>query len=84
MEGGEEWQLHPLRTTSYARTDHERERNIDAPSGVIGPESLFPPPRSTESIDDLASGIWISPALYDGPDGPILFEEWKRLNQEHV
>lgn len=81
-EGGEEWQLHPLRTTSYARTDHERERNAEGPSGVIGPEMLFPPTRSTESID--SSGISISPALYDGPDGPMLFEEWKRLYQEHV
>lgn len=81
-EGGEEWQLHPLRATSHVRTDHERERIAEA--SVIDPASLFPPPRSTESLDDLSVGIAISPALYDGPDGPMLFEEWKRRNQAHV
>ena len=62
------------------RTDHDRhlDPKVLNGAGVIDPETLFPPPRSAESLDDLAGGISISPALIDGPDGPMLYVEWKR------
>ena len=67
------------------RTNHDRyldpEELNNTSTGVIDPEALFPPPRSAESLDDLAGGISISPALIDGPDGPMLYEEWKRRTQ---
>ena len=66
------------------RTNHDRHLDSEVlnGTGVIDPEAFFPPPRSAESLDDLASEISISPALIDGPDGPMLsYEEWKRRTQ---
>ena len=64
------------------RTDHNRHLDPEMlnGAGVIDPEALFPP-HSAESLDHLAGGILISPALIDGPDGPMLYEEWKRRTQ---
>jgi len=39
---------------------------------------LFPPPRSSLSIHEQEDGIVVSPALIDGPSGPMLYEEWRR------
>ena len=73
-EGREELPLQLLRARPSARTNHDRLLNPEMlnGTGVIDPEALFPPPRSAESLDDLAGGISISPALIDGPDGPML------------
>ena len=64
------------------RTDHDRHLDPEVlnGTGVIDSEALFPP-RCAESLDDLAGGILISPALIDGLDGPMLYEEWKRRMQ---
>ena len=82
-EGREELPLQLLRARPIVRTNHDRhlEPEVLNGAGVIDPEALFPPPRSAESLDDLAGGISISPALIDGPDGPMLYEEWKRRTQ---
>ena len=55
----------------------------DTPT-VVDRTHLFPPPRSRQSFDDLAGGIAVSPALIDGPDGPMLYDEWKRLGGDNV
>ena len=73
-EGREELPLQLLRARPIVRTNHDRhlEPEVLNGTGVIDPEALFPPPRSAESLDDLAGGISICPALIDGPDGPML------------
>ena len=65
------------------QTNHDQHLDPEVlnGTGVIDPEALFPPPRSAGSLDDLAGGISISPALIDGLDGPMLYEEWKRRTQ---
>ena len=67
------------------RTDHDRHLDSEVlnntSTGVIDPEALSPPPRSAESLDSLAGGISISPTLSDGPDGPMLYDGWKRRTQ---
>ena len=82
-EDREELPLQLLRARSIVQNIHDRhlEPEVLNGTGVIDPETLFPPPRSAESLDDLAGGISISPALIDGPDGPMLYEEWKRRTQ---
>ena len=66
------------------RISHDRHLDPEVLNGtgviVIDSEALFPP-RCAESLDDLAGGILISPALIDGLDGPMLYEEWKRRTQ---
>ena len=83
-EGREELPLQLLRARPIVRTNHDRHPEPEVLYGtgvIVDPEALFPPPRSAESLDDLAGGISISPALIDGPDGPMLYEEWKRRTQ---
>ena len=83
-EGREELPLQLLRARPIVRTNHDRHLEPEVLYGtgvIVDPEALFPPPRSAESLDDLAGGISISPALIDGPDGPMLYEEWKRRTQ---
>ena len=82
-EGREELPFQLLRARPILRNNHDRhlEPEVLNGAGVIDPEALFPPPRSAESLYDLAGGILISPALIDGPDGPMLYEEWKRRTQ---
>ena len=82
-EDREELPLQLLRARSIVRNIHDRHLDSEVlnGTGVIDPEASFPPPRSAESLDDLAGGILISPALIDGPDGPMLYEEWKRRTQ---
>ena len=82
-EDREELPLQLLRARPSVRTDHDRHlgSKLLNGAGVIDPEALFLPPRSAESLYDLAGGILISPALIDGPDGPMLYEEWKRRTQ---
>ena len=65
------------------RADHDRHLDPEMlnGAGVIDPEAAFPSPRSAESLDDLAGGISISPASIDGPDGPMLYDGWKRRTQ---
>ena len=82
-EDREELPLQLLRARSIVRNIHDRHLKPEVPNGTgaIDPEALFPPPRSAESLGDLVSGISISPALIDGPDEPMLYEEWKRRTQ---
>ena len=82
-EGREELSLQLLGARSIVRNIHDRHLEPEVPNGTgaIDPEALFPPPRSAESLGDLVSGISISPALIDGPDEPMLYEEWKRRTQ---
>ena len=72
-EGREELPLQLLRAMPIVRTNHDRHLDPEVLNGTgeIDPEALFPPPRSAESLDDLAGGISITPALIDGPDGPM-------------
>ena len=73
-EDREELPLQLLRARPIVRTNHDWHLDPEVPNGTgaIDPEALFPPPRSAEPLDDLAGGISISPALIDGPDGPML------------
>ena len=82
-EDREELPLQLLRARPSVRTNHDRHLDPEVlyGTGVIDPEALFPPPRSAESLDGLAGGISINPVLIDGPDGPMLYEEWKRRTQ---
>ena len=82
-EDREELPLQLLRARPIVRTNHDRhlEPEVLNGTGVIDPEAFTPPPRSAESLDDLAGGISISPALIDGPDRPMLYDGWKRRTQ---
>ena len=73
-DGREELPLQLLRARPSVRTDHDQHLDPEVlnGAGVIDPETLFLPPRSAESLDDLARGVSISPALIDAPDGPML------------
>ena len=65
-EGREELPLQLLRARPSVRTNHDRHLDPEVLYGtgvIVDPEALFPPPRSAESLDDLAGGISISPAL---------------------
>ena len=79
----EELPLQLLRARPSVRTDHDQHLDPEVlnGAGVIDPETLFPPPRSADSLNDLAGGISISLALIDGPDALMLYEEWKRRTQ---
>ena len=81
-EGREELPLQLLRARPIVRTNHDRHLDPEVlnGTGVIDPEALFPPPRSAESLDDVAGGISISPALIDGPDGSML-KRWAQSAQ---
>ena len=83
-EDREELPLQLLRARPSVRTNHDRHLDSEVLYGtgvIVDPEALFPPPRSAESLDDLAGGISISPVLIDGPDGPMLYDGWKRQTQ---
>lgn len=49
---------------------------------VVDPGTMLVMPRSSQSFDEHAQGITISPALIDGPDGPMLYNEWLRRRAE--
>ena len=72
-----------LRARPIVRTNHDRHLDPEVLYGtgvIVDPEALFPPPRSAESLGDLVSGISISPALIDGPDGSML-KRWAQSAQ---
>ena len=74
-EGREELPLQLLGARPSVRTNHDRHLDPEVLYGtraIVDPGALFPPPRSTESLDDVAGGISISLALNDGLDRSML------------
>ena len=58
-----------------ARFDDDAQSRSNPP--MVDTSSLFPPPRSTRSLAERTAGISVSDALVDGPNGPVLYDDWR-------
>ena len=72
------WVIEDELTADVPLTAISQSTGVSDTPTAVDLNTLFPPPGSRQSDDDLAGVIAVSPALIDGPDGPMLYEEWKR------